>query len=573
MSTSLSQQKTLIRSAIQTNNFANAKSLLESFNVPDNTDVEYWQLVSTIHLNLQDINSAISAYKKIITLTPKNANALSDIGYLYQLLKQNNEASYYFNQALELDKNNLNATYNSARLHMSIGDLSTAETLFRKAIKIRPEFTESYISLGNIYKELRRVDDALESFKKALRYDKNSFLAHANLAILLEQTNQLDDAKKHSQLALALNPKSHAITLSLATINRRQGNTDECIQLLKQSILLASTPIERASSHNALGKTLEQQQLYCDAFKSFSDANQACKNICTNSISGYSNHINENAKIIESMTAPQANDTQIKAPIFLVGFPRSGTTLTEQILSSHHNLVVSEEHPIISQIASNMTSLIGKPAEYPNCISSLTDDELEILRQTYWDLAKKFAGADIISKRFIDKSPLNLVELNFINRLFPNAHIIVLIRDPRDVCLSCFSHSFSPDQVIAAHFLELDTTASLYNTVMNLWFQYRSKLPINYLEVRYEDLIDNMQVVTRQILDFLGEEWDDSVMSYFSKENTRFIKTPSYEGVSQPIYSTSIDKWKKYEHEIESILPTLSTFIRELERNRGQSTV
>jgi hypothetical protein len=184
------------------------------------------------------------------------------------------------------------------------------------------------------------------------------------------------------------------------------------------------------------------------------------------------------------------------------------------------------------------------------------------MRKHYWALAEKLVGPIGRNIRLLDKMPFNIIDLAMIYRLFPDAKVIVLVRDPRDCCLSCFMQPFLPSQT-NMHLMSLKGSALLYSAVMDLWVHYRAVMQLSFLEVRYEDLVAEFETVTRRIADFIGQPWDKAVLGFFQYSRTRNVSTPSYSAVASPIYSKSIGRWKYYEAFLEPILEMLAPYVEE----------
>ena len=186
-----------------------------------------------------------------------------------------------------------------------------------------------------------------------------------------------------------------------------------------------------------------------------------------------------------------------------------------------------------------------------------------MLRAAYIQQMEEKLDYSIDSKKYLlDKLPLNIINVGLISRLFPEAHILVALRDPRDVCLSCFMQTFTLNQAMR-QFLEIDDTARFYATVMDLWLHYKNILRINYLETRYEDIVEDLEESAKRILDFIGASWNEDVMKFYKSAATRHVHTPSYQSVTQPIYRNAIAKWKNYNQQLESTTPILNPFLKE----------
>jgi hypothetical protein len=242
--------------------------------------------------------------------------------------------------------------------------------------------------------------------------------------------------------------------------------------------------------------------------------------------------------------------------VFLIGFPRSGTTLMEQVLDSHPSLSSLEEKPAIDRVRLQLSE---RPEGYPDALAKLRVDELDDLRRLYFDEVTKHIG-DVRQRTVIDKLPLNTIDVGLIYRLFPNARILLALRHPCDVVISCFMQAFQPNAAMI-HFGSLVETARFYDRVMALWLKYASVLPLTYLSVRYEDLVEDFEGQMRRILEFLGLPWDDAVRGYADHAKSKIITTPSYHQVVQPIYSHSVGRWLNYRQPMKDVLPILQPYI------------
>ena len=566
---SLRKIKQSVKSCIQRKDLEEAGRLLKGACKSNHRDIELCVLAANVHTELRNFDAAIDDYNKALEIGSLNPDSCNNLGYLLQMQGRHSEAILAFGKALDGEKKHLGALYNLARAYTSVGDFSNAEHFYREAIKQRPGMAEAHINLGNVLRKLKRPDEAMSSYQAAIESDTDSVLAHLNLASLLEKMHNLDKAATHAELSLSLHPESYAATLLLSRINRRTGKLHEARALATRSIELAVRPVDKAQAYNELGKVLEELEFYSDAFESFSRANLAWVDLLSGSqlsADTFTDRVNSYSRLLTHVGERGWSELPIvsgdRAPVFLVGFPRSGTTLTEQILAAHPHVVSSDEEPVLQQIIARMPEIIKSDASYPDSVLELTPEDIEVLVKEYWQLVESHMGAKVSDRCFIDKLPLNIVDLGLIYRLFPTASVVVLIRDPRDVCVSCFTQSFVPNQAMV-HFLDIKKAALLYADVMSLWMKYRDTLPVRWMEVRYEDMVAEMPAVTRRILDFLGEEWDESVLEYAQRSSQRYISTPSYEGVAEPVYAHAVGKWRNYSDDIQEALPTLEPLIKQ----------
>jgi hypothetical protein len=230
-----------------------------------------------------------------------------------------------------------------------------------------------------------------------------------------------------------------------------------------------------------------------------------------------------------------------ESPVFIVGFPRSGTTLLDQMLDAHPSLQVLEERPALEAVVAELGRL---PGAYPAALADCTGPALDALRQVYWDAADRHIARQP-GRRLVDKYPFNLVRIHLGMTLFPRAKWVFAVRHPCDVVLSCFMQNFGFTDTTHG-FWSLEQTASIYAQVMGLWLEQRQRLAPDCLDLRYEDLIADFEANARRLLEFLDLPWDPRVLAYYEHARTRRIATPSYAQVVQPIYRSAQNRWLNY---------------------------
>ena len=252
-------------------------------------------------------------------------------------------------------------------------------------------------------------------------------------------------------------------------------------------------------------------------------------------------------------------DDGLPRPFFLVGFPRSGTTLTEQIMAAHPDVVTADEKAILRATKSEMSTWFSEE-NVPGMLAQLDRDDIGRIRSTYWKHAESIMHMSLADKTFVDKLPLNIVDMPLINVVFPDARIIVALRDPRDVCLSCFMQRFGLNTAMI-NFLAWEQTAAYYAKVMDLWLHMRDIVTLDFIEVRYEDTVEEFENQARRLLDFLGVAWDDCVLDFHEKARKRFVSTPSFNAVSERIHRRAAGRWRNYKTQVQRISDTLTPFI------------
>jgi tetratricopeptide (TPR) repeat protein len=319
-----------------------------------------------------------------------------------------------------------------------------------------------------------------------------------------ERRADLGEAKKLMRRAVIGAPENADGAALLARIHRRDGDCETALRLLRESPAASGN---RVGSHKLLFEAAQAEQalgLYEKAFGTLIKANLQ--------------------------------------PVFLVGFPRSGTTLLDQVLDSHPSVVVLEERPLVAGVIRRMknASLL-----YPQDLPRLNNTFLEELRSGYLEDRDRYIDVPK-SSVFIDKLPLNIVHVALIQRVFPKAKFLLALRDPCDVCLSCFAQSFELNDWMAV-FTDIAETARMYDEVFDLWFRTLEKLQLKHHVVRYEDLISDLRGTASAALTFLGLEWDEGMAAFHEHAKRRGnLTTPSHAQVTQPIYGHAVRRWKRY---------------------------
>jgi hypothetical protein len=239
------------------------------------------------------------------------------------------------------------------------------------------------------------------------------------------------------------------------------------------------------------------------------------------------------------------------APVFLLGFPRSGTTLLDQILSSHEEIEVIEEQ---ENLIDAWMDLVVRDEAFDR-LRTLSAAEIDRYQASYWSrIRSRSTGRKRI---LIDKLPLDTVLLGLIHRIFPDSKILFVLRDPRDAVLSCYQQNFAINSAMY-QFLELETAASYYDAVMTLGETWRARLPLNLHVVRYENVVANLRREIEPVLTFLGVSWNEALLRYNETALGKVVRTPSAKQVIEPLYASSIGKWRRYEAQLAPVLPVLN---------------
>ncbi|MEX0645320.1 MAG: sulfotransferase, partial [Parvularculaceae bacterium] len=446
------------------------------------------------------------------------------------------------------------------------GDLGAARAYFEKAIASNARFIEAHYNLAATLASLGERAAARRSYENALAVNTNSAEALGRFAGFLEEEGDIDKARALAERALAANQRNFSAHHTLASLDVRAGDHQAVVARLGALAKAATLgAINGAILHAMLSRSLEKLGAYKESFEACSTANALNFAYFADIVARQkSPRSPENvARLIDYFERLELKDWIVHnglagaEPTFLVGFPRSGTTLLDQILSSHPRTEVLEEK---ENLADAWTDFILKDGGLDR-LAGLTRVEINHYRAAYW--RRVAAHARAADKLVIDKLPLDTALLGLIHRLFPKAKIIFAIRDPRDVVLSCFQQTFAMNAAMY-QFLKLETTAAYYDQVMRLGALYRRKFPLTVHETRYERVVTDFTNEIAALLDFLELDWDDRVAAYDETARQRVVRTPSAKQVTEKLYASSIGKWRHYETQLRPVLPALEPWVRAL---------
>lgn len=440
-----------------------------------------------------------------------------------------------------------------------LGETAAARAAYERAGELG--LLDGWRNLGALHVAERAFEDAISAYQRALERAPDDSAAHAQLAHLFEMRHDLAKAKRHAEATLKSDAGNAIARVALArALLREKAFVEAEAAAMPVAQAQSASRNDRSMAWGVIGDARDAAGDARGAFAAFTAANQLrlAEYRVLRDAAGHLYHPTG----VQAMTrflstadigawrkeAPSASPS----PVFLVGFPRSGTTLLDQVLSSHSKIVCLEEKEYLS----NAFSTVFTSADKLNGMGALSDAEVEAVRARYWqevrgDMAPP-AGALVI-----DKLPLNIVVLPMIRAVFPDAKIIFALRDPRDSLLSCYQHRFGMN-VGMAQFLELERAGAYYDLVMQLMQLCREKLGLPVHQVRYEDVVADLECESRALAAFLDLPFEPAMLNYRETALARDINTPSLRQVVQPLYTRSIGRWRRYETELAPVLPVLT---------------
>ncbi|MBD9361783.1 tetratricopeptide repeat-containing sulfotransferase family protein [Methylomonas fluvii] len=493
-----------------------------------------WQAVAR-----RDMAGTLLGFRQVLAIQPDHAEALAGLGQALCWQQQRREGLAYLQQAarqLEIDAQqtrNIRFMLELAEQLHHWGDLDTALKLTELAVKLEPENPAALNNRALYLTRVNRFEEALPFASKVCELRPDDPACNNMLAVLEAHLNRLPAAKQRFQAVIAANRNMQQTARAwqelvgvLDKLEEYEASFAACQQakaLYKQLPELSSLDagqVFRAIQRNKQG--FDQTLLHRWALSDFAD--------------------------------------HLPAPTFLLGFLRSGTTLTEQVLAAHPDVFTSDENDLIHGLIQELQRLSGVREDIPAALRQLGLDDVRKLRAYYWRRVGEEYGADALNKCFIDKVALNSIDIGLISCLFPEARIIFALRDPRDVCLSCFQQAFKPSSV-TVNLLSWEGVAKQYAAVMDLWLYIKPMMQPRYMELRYEDTVNDFENSFRRVFTLLDLEWVAEVSAFHEKAKGRYIATPSFAAVAQPIYSRSVARWQHYERFYEPVLPILAPYI------------
>ena len=483
------------------------------------------------HYKKNNFLSAEKFYKEILELNANDVSTLNNLGNALKELKKYKEAIFYYEKALKIKPQDIITNYNFGLLFYKLGEFYKSASFYEKIVKIDPKHIQSYNNLIDIYEKTNNHEKLKKVVVDVKIFLKNNPIIKLYEGILLYKNEKFTEA-----------------------INSLESFLFDVNQIKQEQFRLFT-----------LGKCYDRTKNAEKAFDCFIKANDISFQLKSNNVNKnfYIKEIENRKKFFskiekEKWSHLEAFDER-SDPIFMIGFPRSGTTLLDTILRSHPSIEVIEEKPIVLNLINSLHELQNGDLEG---LKKIRKNEIQKIRKVYFDsLESEIKNIDN-SKIYIDKFPLNIIYVGEIFRIFPKAKFIISLRHPCDCVLSCFMQTFRINNAMA-NFLNLEDSAKLYDLVMKLWIQYTSIFPINYHEVRYENLVENLETTVKPLLKFLELPWHDSVLEFYktAKKGPQ-IKTPSYDQVIKPIYSEASGRWKMYKKQTTNIYPILEPWIK-----------
>jgi len=442
-----------------------------------------------------------------------------------------------------------------------------AEALYHidELLRQHPELPFAHVNKGNALMTLGSLGRAKQSQLRAFELEPGNFSATAALASIASHRGQHQEAREWAERTLKAVPGFPDAVLCLAAAELAAGDGQSAEQRLRQVINDSRAgAADRARATGLLADVLDMGGRYDEAFEAYGTCNQSLRQIhrrfASANVVGYARALTAALEKLDAAqwSAAQAPSSGAAGHAFLLGFPRTGTTLVEVVLDGNPRVVSLEEHELL---ADGVLAFMCEPLDF-TALARADAATLDQLREAYWRRVRS-AGVEVAGKVFVDKHPLNTLKLPLIAKLFPQAKILFAVRDPRDVILSCFRRRFQMNPSMY-EFLTLPGAAALYATVMQFADTAQRVLKLDWHEVRYERLIADFEQEMRGICATLGLDWNSSMGEFAQRVQDREHATPSTAQLSQGLVTSATAQWRHYEAHLSSVLPVLKPWIERL---------
>lgn len=520
-------------------------------------DFAAWNNLGNARHEAGDLEGALQAFQHARQIDPQSSLVHTNMGRVLVSMDRYEEACLILEKAALLSPKDPVLLLELGRTLTSINHVEGGLRALGAAARLDPSDPKIFLAIGIAFLDLENNGQAEKALRFALNADPHFVPGYLNLGILFEKANRTDELRQLISAAEAQGLAGDEIDYLRALMLSRDGDRAGALDLVRDLYSPAINPSIRAQFAGQLADRLDRTE---EALRFYEDMNAAQAQSPMGVGVDRSAYQRAIAALDAATTpawfaewaAPPQPAAGRPAPAFLVGFPRSGTTLLDTILMGHSDTHVLEELPIIENMAQSIGEL--------DAIRTLDAAAVADLRGQYFaELDKRSPPpADAL---VIDKNPLSMIRIPLIHRLFPDAKIILAMRHPCDVVLSCYIQNFKPTEAMAS-FLDLANASRTYDRIFHYWETCRAVFPIDVHMLRYEAMVADVGAAMRPLFDFLGLDWQDAALDHQKTATERgFIRTPSYAQVMEPIYASASGRWKRYEPQMHEVLPILAPWV------------
>lgn len=501
---------------------------------------------------------AIECYEQFLRTVPEHGISHFDFGTVLEECGHTERAIEHYEKSISLDAGNERAHRQLGVALRQFGRIHDAIECFERALRLRPDYVAAHIDFARTLLQLGRAGDAIVPLKHAIKLEPDNSEAHIALAMTLKQLGRTDDSAQQLEKLLAFRPACGEAHYHVSMIKPEPRQIAVVEDVLRDPGL---SKRDAVYCHFALGNLHQSGESFDRAFDHFRTANSLQRETFEYDADQFSQTVDRLIAVYSKGYFERNRNfgSVSQLPVFIVGMPRSGTTLVEQILCSHRLVHGAGELEAIRGTNHAIARQLGADQPYPECMSSIDSGIAEEHAAKYLrELARHCPSAT----RITDKFPGNFVAIGLIKTLLPEARIVHCMRDALDNCVSLYSHCFMP---MSCSF-ELTELGQYYLDYQRLMSHWQSLFRDEIFTVRYEDLVMDQEKVSRQLVDYVGLDWDENCLEF--QNNERNVSSPSNMQIRQPIYKSSIGRWKRYDRHLQPLINTLE----ESEHSPGHQT-
>jgi tetratricopeptide (TPR) repeat protein len=519
-------------------------------------DFGCWNNLGTARLDTGDVDGALEAFQKARELDPKSPLVHTNLARALMAKDRYEDACFMLEKAALLAPEDPAPLIELGRALTNIDHAEAGLRALGTAARLNPKDPDVFVAIGLAFTDMADQLQAERAYKFAVQADPAYPAGYLNLGMLFEKANRVEELDALIANAKRAGAQGTEIDYLRALSLSRKGDSEAALEILRTIGTKAIHPATLAQFKGQLADKLGQID---EAYYAYEDMNQA---MATSPL-GVGKDRTAYQRDIESLNAtttaqwyagwPKVDINDGRAsPAFLVGFPRSGTTLLDTILMGHSGVHVLEEIPLIETVSHAVGDL--------DAVAHMDQAKVAEMRALYFAELDK-ASPSPPGKLVIDKNPLSMIRMPLIHRLFPDAKIILAMRHPCDVVLSCYMQNFKPTQAMSS-FLDLTNAARTYDRIFAYWEKSCEVLPLNTHMLRYEAMVDDVEAAVRPLFEFLGLPWENQVLDHQKTAKDRgYIRTPSYAQVTEKIYSSASGRWQRYRSQMTEVLPILEPWI------------
>jgi tetratricopeptide (TPR) repeat protein len=506
-----------------------------------------------------DVGAATSHYERAIAINPDHSEAHNNLGNILKDQGRFDEAMAHFGRTLSIDPGRAEAWYNVGVALAAQGKVDETAEHYERALALKPEYADAHNNLGTMRAAQGAAEDAAAHYERAFAINPNHAEAHNNLGTVFKDQGRFDDAMLHYERALAIKPDYTEVHYNRAEVKTFQpGDAD----LTALEAMAARDDWSRGKAlyiHFALAKACEDIKDYSRGFEHLRKGNALKRAQIRYDENGVAELFRRTSAVFDAslLRRFEGEGDPSSVPIFVLGMPRSGSSLVEQILASHPRILGAGELTALEAVTRKEFGAGDGSLPYPECVPALDGAALRRLGKSYLSYLPHlppFAGGQV---RIVDKTPDNFFRIGLIRLILPNARIIHTMRDPVDTCVSCYSKLFATGLHFSYDLAELGRYYRRYSELMTHWRSVLS--PGAMLDVAYEDVVDDLEGQARRLIDYCGLPWDDRCIAFH--KTSRPVKTASAVQVRKPLFRTSLQRWRRYEESLTPLLDELAELI------------